>query len=579
MEKNIMIEIKRNLTKLTLASFIAFVLIGCVIFQFGIITFNQGADQRIEFIQTEKEAIECFISYMQYGAYGFRVMAQPSPLFSIFYNNTAFNEIVGVIDSTVRLRLEEPKQGKNAFSKPTGGNLDLSWYLLIFGSLLIMIWSFFTFRDIEYSRYIKNFMGIKRLFFGKIIARMILTVAGLLIVFVLILIQFLINGIFLNIKDVGHLIIFLALLFLVWISLTLISSAIGVIKNIYTGVTVAFLIWLIAIWIWPEALNMVFSKVAGRYIASMAKIELKKLKLMNEFETIALNNTQRYTKLEDKIASDKNIAKLNGEKLIRKIESIDNEMISSTNYLVKKFHLWSIFNPFTLLKSAGSDISNMGYKSYLELYQWMKEKRYEFFKFILKKRFYENYSKVVPFIPPDKAVINGSGHLPNYFVPGLIILLLYILGSFSFSFFMFKRQMFPDMKKITFHRKFVSDMDNLKGLAIDFRKGKHFHYDISQNGEIFLESIMNIFSGVKGFHDESEITLDGNEIKSETIGFIYIPAPIKLPGTIKIKHLFNLAKLEMPGNYKDKRLSDLHGFEKERLLFDLTENKITGSLY
>jgi hypothetical protein len=276
------------------------------------------------------------------------------------------------------------------------------------------------------------------------------------------------------------------------------------------------------------------------------------------------------------MSSDIKMAELNGETVNKKIAAINNEMISGTDNLAKKFHLWSVFNPFTLFKSTGNEISSMGYKSYLELYRWMNEKRYDFFNFILKKRFYENYNKVVPFIPPDKAVINVSSHLPNYFVPGLIILLCYILGSFFFSFFMFKRQMFPDMKKTTFHRESSSGMNNLKGLTIDFQKGKHFRFIYSRNADIFLKSLINIFSGMKGFDDQSKITLDGKEFKTEKNGFTYIPDPLKLPETIKIKHLFNLAKSEMPGVYKGKRLSDLHGFEKERLLFELSENKKGG---
>ncbi len=549
-------EAQRNLKRMGIIVFLIFLITGSVIFQFGINKYNTVVQHEKEFQRVEKETVACFINYIQYGTYGFRLKLTPSALYSIFYNNTAFNDLIATIDTAIRLKLEETKQCQNVFSKPTGSILDLSWYLLIMGSLLVMAWSFFTFKDIAYFRYIHNFVKTRHIFAGVVIARMAILAGAVLSVFLLILVQLAINGITLSWMEIKRLAIFALLLFAVMTLLLLISAALGTLNSKKTGALVLAFTWFAFVMIWPEAYNMVFSTHSENTIDIISKNELQKLKIMNKFEIAAIKKSQRYSKPEDKKNSDREMAEYHFKNILPKIESVDKYMISIIEKMAKKFHLLSILNPFTFLKSVDNEISSCGYNGYIEVFSGNLKKRREFLRFIYDKRFYQIYSKPVPFIPVEKAVIVPKNSLPHYFGLGLLVLGIYLTGAVLFSYYRFKKAFYGFIEK---------DLD--AEIELDLTTGFHYLFDTYDDN--FLNIVLHRFWGVE--NRLKKIYLDGKELSIEKREFEYIPSPYNIPENYKLKYLYRIAKLETPGDYKNKTLSDLPDSEKFKVLVDVVK--------
>ncbi|MCP5055061.1 MAG: hypothetical protein GY940_48295, partial [bacterium] len=178
----------------------------------------------VQFMEIAQKLVDRLLNSLQYGAIGFRVILEHSPLVALFYNNTAFDDLIGFIDTGVRLRQGEPKIGPNAFKRPTGGSLDYSWYLMYFGILLVMVWGFFTFRNREYILYLMNFASPKSVYLGVLLARVIIVAAVLLIMSVVVYVQFLVNGISLTGLELGNLLVFLGVSIIVLALLLSISA-------------------------------------------------------------------------------------------------------------------------------------------------------------------------------------------------------------------------------------------------------------------------------------------------------------------------------------------------------------------
>jgi len=549
-------EIRRNIKKIEITFFLLFLLIQYGIFHFGIKNYNIIVEQESEFQQVEKETTECFINYMQYSGYGFRIKVTPSPLYALFYNNTTFTDMIATVDNAIKVKLDETKQGQNVFKKPTNETLDLSWYLLKMGSLLVMAWSFFTFRDKEYLRYLHNFMKAGSIYAGVLIGRIIIIAGAILSVFLLILIQFALNSIPLKSIEIIYLLIFLGILFLMMILLMLICAGLGAINNTKKGVIVMVSIWLIFINIWPGANDMVFSYYSKKTNQLLNKSELKKLKIVSKFEKEALKNTQRYKNdLKNQIKSDMQMSERFPKSELVNIEKIDLEIIANTENMAKKFHIQSTINPVTFLKSVDNELSSCGYMVYLENLKSNLEKRRGFNKFIHNKRYKENYTKIVPYIPIEKTVMKAKSSLPHYFLGGLAILAIYLICAVLFSFYRFKRLLCPKLDKTTPYAD----------ITIDSKNGNYQALGIEDDDlkNILLNHLHGIENRIKS------IVINGTELKLEKRDVVYIPSINALDNRTPIHRLFKMAQKPTPDLYKNKKVNHLKNYEKFKLMIEI----------
>ncbi|MGE5342693.1 MAG: hypothetical protein ACM3SY_14555 [Candidatus Omnitrophota bacterium] len=520
-------------------------------------------------MEVEKRIIENYLNFHQYGTYGFRVIMNPSPLTAPFVNTKAFNTLVGTIDTGPKLRLEDEKIGPNTFNHSLGGNIDLSSFLINIGGLLVMIWAFSTFRDIEFIRYMNNFLSTGKVFLAILVGRLIWLTAAVFIVLIVVCLQFLANGITLNASQSQYLAVYFFIFLLVMVFFSLISAALGTLrKPLYGGMAIA-LIWVIVVFLWPAIINLQFSIISGKSLKSMSNIECKKLKIITDkLEKEAFKNTQRYTKIEDKLRFERKAAEYYWNNIFKEVEAIDLGMVRDTEAMAKRIHLSALINPVTFLIASGNEISSLGFKSYLQVYLGNIERQKEFLRFIFNNRIYHNYTKVYPFIPPEKALIPVKPHLPYYFPYGVSLLLVYVLLAGILANYRFKRQLFPILKNCEFYRQ--DDCLENKPFVLDLHPHKHMLLSIEEDSDI-KNVFINSLSGIKGFH--GLIRLNGKPLDGDRVDYHYIPRLDVLPGNATIDTFYGFVKLTPPAAIKGKTYSSLSRSEKLTMLLEIAIRK------
>jgi ABC-type branched-subunit amino acid transport system ATPase component len=562
----IKIEFNRHLNRWTIAAMLVFLLLGTIILQVGIDKHKIDLKHQEEFINTEMKKVLRYINYHQVGIFGFRRLLEPIPLAAAFYNSITLNELLAFIDNGVRLKHMELKVGKNLFEKPFGGSLDLSWYFLIFGSLAISAWGFFALRNIQFLRYLMNFTGEKNVYWGIILARIIMIFLFLAAAFLLYRLQYLINGMGLDFNEITGLLTFFLMTALVWVFFLGLSTACGAIRDWRIGAVILGVLWILLVLIWPEVLSVIVSKKAAATMKSAYKHEIRKIEKLMEFEKEAFEYSGRYKTREEKIEADKRMGEKWWDKDFKEIEKLEAEMFEKTREIARSFQSWNIFNPVTHYKSVNNELSSRGYNAYLEFYRENQEIHKGFLRYYLDKKRYESYTKVVPYLSKEQLVSRSKVSLPAYFVPGLILNLAIIAGVLFLAYLRFNRSLFPVPEKgvTTENAVFTLTKGMIFGLIM---------YCLNLKNQ-FLNVFYGCFKEFRG-----KITIDGqNIVTREKKRFVYIPCPSRIYNATRIRHLLSLAsKVSVPGiDIKKKVFGDLKDLEKARLLLAIAQSIKTG---
>jgi hypothetical protein len=560
MYRIIKIEFNRHLNRWSIAAMLVFLLLGTAVLQIGIDKHKIDLKHQEEFINTEMKKVLRYINYHQVGIFGFRRLLEPIPLAAAFYNSITLNELLAFIDNGVRLKHMELKVGKNLFEKPFGGSLDLSWYFLIFGSLAISAWGFFALRNIQFLRYLMNFTGEKSVYWGIILARIIMIFLFLAAAFLLYRLQYLINGMGLDFNEITGLLTFFLMTALVWVFFLGLSTACGAIRDWRKGAVILGVLWILLVLLWPEVLSVIVSRKAAATMKSAYKHEIRKIEKLMEFEKEAFEYSGRYKTREEKIEADNRMGEKWWDKDFKEIEKLEAEMFEKTREIARSFHHWSIFNPVTHYKSVNNELSSRGYNAYLEFYRENQEIHKGFLRYYLDKKRYQSYTKVVPYLSKEQLVSRSKASLPAYFVPGLILNLAIICGVLFIAYFRFNRFLFPLPQK---------DI-KLDGLEYNLANGKHYRLIIHCPN--LKNQLLNVFYGrIKNF--TGQVTMDGeNAVTPGKKDIVYIPNVCKIPGAIKVRTLFSLVKgfgASGLGVDINKTFAQLTHMERLKVLFSL----------
>lgn len=576
----IKLELRRNVNKTGIAIFIIFVFFAVLINNASITILKNEAEKKEQFIEVETQKIENYFAYSLYGMIGFRTFFSPSNISPIFQNSTSLTNLQALIDAGARLNFNRPEIGEYIFKKPTGGNLDLSWYLLVIMSIFILIWGWFSFRNTEYLKFLMSFCdsGLKCVYLGILLSRIFLTIISLLGLTLIIWLQFVLNGIILNTDEITSLLLFILVLTFVMIFLLILGSIFGTIKSIFKGALFTFLCWLVLVLLWPEFLNLMFSNRAKDNIKSVYNHEIEKLKIMTAFEQMAIKYS---SKKEDSKKADKEMSEHFLANESKKIEMLESQMIEKTEKYAKKFHFASIINPTTFYKSVNNELSSKGFNSYIDFYKENKQKKRDFIRFYFEKRMQPATGKVEPYLSGEKYIFNAKSSLPEYFGAGLILNFIYILILLLYSYYRFNRIIFPQPE----------NTESFKELAFNFNSGGYlaFRYDITDNN--LPDQLFNAFMGKAGKFS-GKISVDGESILStvEKQDFVYLPCPDAIPGNMKNRVIINLiagysrigraekSKLKKElGSIVNKKFEDIENVEKIEMLLKLaalTKTKI-----
>jgi hypothetical protein len=318
-----------------------------------------------------------------------------------------------------------------------------------------------------------------------------------------------------------------------------------------------------------------FSLRADVTLKSIEKHQKQKNDLLLPFEKQALEDTGRYENQELKKEADRKSAEHYWQVVSRKILEIDLEMIETTEDLSRQFHLWSIFNPVTFYKSVNNELGSRGYNSYNKFFRDNLEIQRGFLRYIFDNRYYNNYSKVEPYLPEDQLVVKAKPRLPRFYWPGLIVTLFYFFVAVFIGFFIFERHMYPKPETPRCYQEVVINAAIGKTLFVSCQ-----HEDLS-------DQLVNVFSGFPyGFN--GKILLDNIDIKDKQIPFEFIPNQAQVPGNIKVRQLLTFIQRNVKISKENveqfkhenqsllnKRFNDLEPWERAEMLVDLCSLKDT----
>jgi hypothetical protein len=301
---------------------------------------------------------------------------------------------------------------------------------------------------------------------------------------------------------------------------------------------------------------------------------MKKSELYSIFEKESLKETGRYKNIPERNQYEKQRIEYYWEVVSKQIAAIDRETVDMTAGLYRLFHLWSIFNPVTFYKSTNNELGGKGYNSYCRFYNDNLAIQRGFLRRVFDKRYYENYSRVEPYLPEPELVVRGEPSLPAYFAGGLLLILGYLAVIHGTGFSRAKRYMFPPAEAPGGYDEvnIAAAYGNI--LFIESEKQDLYH------------QVINVLHGrPRDFN--GKITIGNRDmVIYKGIPSIFVPAHAKIAGNIKVGTFINaLGKLaKIPGEkleslqqvHKDilkKRLAELDPGVQSGLILDLCRLK------
>jgi len=521
----IKLEIKKNLNKWFAICLICYLILAAVIMQVGIEKYKLDQAQSKQFIDVQVKRIKSFINYQQYGGYGISRLIIGSPLVSFFYNSSTVEDLHATIETSTQYKLFKPEMGKNLFERPTGGNLDFSWFYIIFYIAAVSTWCFFAFRNRDYIRFLKNFAGAKTIFLGIITGRLIMIMVINCLVAVSGWLLFLLNGIVLNSGEVYALLIFLLVSTLAVLILMVISAGWGATRNWKQGVLGIIICWIIIVMVWPEVLNAMFSRKAEIEMKPLTEHHLQKNEKLLIFEKEALENTGRYKSIQEREKYEKERIEYYWDVVSKEIEALDIDLGNRSERLARNFQFWSILNPITFYKSVNNETGSKGYNSYNRFFKENLKIQRGFLRFVFNKRYYENYTTVEPYLPAKELVKEARPSLPAFFLPGLIINLVYIIAAIFFTYVRFKKFIFP-VPEVT---------GGYSQIQINALPGT-IEFVTSDNDDLYQQIIKVFNRKHPGFNGEILVNHQ-KPIDSKEIRCVLVPNQLQIPGNLKIASL------------------------------------------
>lgn len=564
-------ECKHFFCRKNLIVFLLFLILSLYLVFDGVNQYQDIIENKARFQEFEKVKVAHYINYTQYGIYGFRLLFIPSPLSVFFTNSGLIDELIANIDSSDVLRIYYSLQGKSLYADKAGGYKDFSGIILLFGTLLVLYFGYDAFRHKEYLKFLSGFSSYKQVFFFIQLSRILLLMLFFTVVFGLALLLLLVEGIPLNGLEFTNLLYYWLVLFLLVAFLFVLGGMAGTVRSHFTGIVLVLVIWFAFVFFIPGVVNQLVAKRADQ-ITSNYHIEFEKLKLVMEFEKKALDQAKRYTRLEEKVKSERTLVESFWNNEFKKIQALENTMKTEMSDNYHYFRNLSVLFPSTFYLSVSHEVSSRGYENYFKFYQHILRLKEGFVRYYIKKKFYANYSHVESFIKGDENLFYAGSGLPGNFGLGGAVTLFYIMLACIASYIRFKNYLFyvPD------HR-----LTEIKKLNVALKTGRA---EVVLTGTKSINNqFFNVFHGEAGTFKGKLMVDDVNiaEVTHRPDGhFLYICHPEEIPENIKTGHLLSLFQdlLKLSKKEKAELYVQLNIDDLEKTLFKDLDEVSQGTL-
>jgi len=520
-------EFARFLGKRNLIVFGLLFLLVLGLTQYGVFHYKGTLKEKSCFQDFESKKVDSFVSYRSYANYGFRILALPAPFNIFFFNSAPLGDMIAHIDTSERLIIYTPIQSGGAFNTKKNYFTDFSGMMLFLGSLLVLLFGFEGFLDIEYMKVLASIAGQRRVFLNMVLARALLICLVFLVILVTCFLLIAANRI--SIPMDWALPAFLLLIIVNEIFFFSFGSFLGTRRLRGTSLWIGLFVWGILIIVIPMALDTIL-KYNSKSIQSVYKMEFEKWTVVNDFD-------KRFRKEEGALKSNEVPTKKGLEKILSFWENVykvnlkkEKNMIQQMEKNISIFHWMSSVFPTSNYLSASYELSSSAYSGLIEFYGNALKIKMKLFEKYIDIIFIKGKSneKFEPVLKDGENLFPLKTRIPIAAVFGVLLTLVYTVSLLTFSHKGYKKGLFRLPKKQEHH---------FKGENHTLEKGEFCPFTIQE--DIFGRQMFNLFSGQK-----EEIGKSGYEFtlkflprdlvpKDKKSDFLYLSNIDKIPGHFK----------------------------------------------
>lgn len=517
-------SLKRHIIFFTL-----FGLMGIFFVFSGILEYKNFLSQKEFFITHEQDKMNLYGSHSHYGAHGFRILYEPSPL-SIFFNNSSvFENLYSTVDMRENLEVIRSYKGRNLLLKK-GLFKDVAGMFFLFGSLFMVYMGMTSYTSEKY--FFK---------FGNVILRL-----GILnsVFVILILIGYNFpkafqlgfwageGEIFFNF--VIYLLLFLIFFYAAGLLIRVLS------RSLWVSCIYVFIFWFLSVIVIPEAM-IIFLQKKSQLLPATEKYNLKKFEEVMNFE-------REFQKAVEGIKPREKRDEIYREMIKEflgtggvKDSTIEKDINRHIQRVIGEYETLLLAYPTGFYNYLSGEVSGRGYNGYLGLVNYTLSLRHDFIAHYLKARYDSNGKSMAPFFKNDKNIFYGHCFLPQSFPIAIVVILFYTMILFTVSYVVLKRR-----------NRYIP---KIKKPGYEFRKGNT--YFVLCKNDRFRDNLFRSYQA-----DENTIGID--KVKDEELNpgvgleqMVNYFCTLSGVGEKKVRenlHLLGLDNIKAPdGQYRWKR--------------------------
>jgi len=495
-----------------------FYLFSVYFIQSGISQYKENLGEREHFQEFEKIRVENFQYYAQYGTYGFRLLFIPGPLSALFSNSGIIHtNINAFIDAGERMKIYESLKGKTAFIGYTSIFMNLTGFILLFYSLLVLFYGLDSYINHDFLKFLECKLSRKKLFMLVFFSRLLLLFAWCLLIFLTACFLYMLNGI--NGINWGMFALYYLVAFLMLGFFLFFGMFAGTFKNKLTRIVIIFAVWLMFVFFIPALVGKIVYNRAES-IMSTHKMDIEKFKIMMSIENKAREQAGKLDVENVNTEIRRQLHEYFWNNEFKTIFGYEQSMINEMKAVVSLSHNLSLFFPTSFFLSANNEISGCGYESLIAFYEHAYKLKVAFVQYYAEKSFYsgEKEKKVKSFLKGDENIFHASSNLPTKFDFGLFISLLWLLILLFLLW-------------IRFNRMLDHEQDTPREINPDELEENKTNIIFTLDNKALLPQLIN-------------------KLKAHNISFLSIPGPDSLPGDTTVKNLLSLFALDVPEGLK-----------------------------
>ncbi len=396
----------------------------------------KAIEKKIE--QAETKNPEKYLTYENFGGYGFRVSLSSSPILSLFCDRQPPQRTESVVNTLENSRILNVSDGRTIFKD--GVFKDFSGAIYVLGSLLMILMGMSGFNN---DKYVKNVLRMR--LFGVIATRFAVPIALFILSLSIAYIRLAsVSGPLENavskafVAFSGYSILFLLFFYSIGVTVFTLSKSRREFKII-----VSLIAWGLFVFVLPEYNNLKSQKKSEALPAVQEHIDLKKQILLGH-EKMIRNAVMPLLK-EGKNAEAFKVQKRLVEEYLnndyKKVQALERAYIDDTNKIIDENESRLFFVPTVAFLNLSRECSGLGRRGYLDFLSHVSSLNKDFLRFITTKRYSSKDKTLEPFLKNDENIFRAKPQIPTTYWASLVTTLLLSIGLLAGSIITLKRRL------------------------------------------------------------------------------------------------------------------------------------------